>query len=266
MADETILRLSFFFGIFAIMAVAERLLPRRALTAPRGERWFANLGIVIINTLAARLILPIFPVTAALWAADQGYGLLNQVQMPGTLAAVAMGVATIVLLDLVIYGQHVASHKVPVLWRLHRMHHADTDIDVTTGARFHPIEIVLSLILKIGVVVVLGLPAVGVLAFEILLNGTAMFNHANVKLPLGLDRVLRRVLVTPDMHRVHHSDIRDETDSNYGFNLTWWDRLFGTYRDQPRLGHTSMTIGLPQFRDAGERRLTRLLTQPFRGA
>ncbi len=259
-ANETVIRLAAFFGIFAVMALWEIARPARPLTVSKGLRWYSNLGIVAVNSLVARMVMPILPIGMAALAAERGWGLFNMIAVPDWLAIVL----AVVLLDMVIYWQHVLVHKIPMLWRLHRMHHADLDFDVTTGARFHPIEILFSFCIKIAAVTVLGAPAVAVLIFEVLLNATAMFNHGNVRLPTGLDRVLRLVVVTPDMHRVHHSIKRYETDSNYGFNLPWWDRLFGTYRDQPEDGHDGMTIGITLFRDAQEEHLHRLLIQPFR--
>ena len=194
-------------------------------------------------------------------AQERGWGLFNNLELPAALAIVVSAIA----LDLLIYLQHVMFHAVPALWRLHRMHHADLDIDVTTGARFHPIEIVLSMLIKLAAVAVLGAPAVAVVIFEVLLNATAMFNHANLRLPEGVDRFLRLVVVTPDMHRVHHSIVPAETNSNFGFNLPWWDRLLGTYRAQPAAGHEAMTIGIEQFRTPKDLRLDRLLVQPFLG-
>ncbi len=259
-ANEPAIRLGFFLGIFGLVALWEIAAPRRALGQPRWLRWYANIGIVAFNTALVRLIVPLAPVALAVLAAERGWGLLNQVALPFWLE-VALSV---VVLDFVIYLQHVMFHAVPGLWRLHRMHHADLDFDVTTGSRFHPVEILLSVLLKMAAVAVIGPPAVAVLIFEVLLNGTSMFNHGNVRLPVALDRVLRWFVVTPDMHRVHHSDIPAETNSNFGFNLPWWDRLFGTYRAQPALGHENMTIGLDTFREAGELHLHRMLLQPFR--
>lgn len=257
---ETQIRLSAFFGILCIMAAWEFARPGLKQILPRARRWPGNLGVVVLDTLAVRLVFPILPVGVAAYAAGQGWGLFNAWAAPGWLAF-AVSVA---VLDLAIYAQHVMFHKVPVLWRLHRMHHADQAIDVTTGARFHPVEILLSIVIKMAVVVALGAPPVAVVVFEVLLNGTAMFNHANVRLPRRLDALLRLLIVTPDMHRVHHSWLRHETDSNYGFNLPWWDRLFGTYIAQPSAGHDGMTIGIEIFREPGEQRLDRMLTQPFR--
>ena len=259
LSNEAAIRLGFFFGVLVLMAAWEAATPRRERTQTRALRWTSNLGIVVVNTLLVRLLFPVLPVALALIADDRGWGLFNIVDAPTWLAVVV----SVVLLDLLIYGQHVFVHFVPVLWRLHRMHHADLDIDVTTGARFHPLEIIFSILIKMAAVAVLGAPAAAVLIFEVALNATSMFNHANVKLPAGLDRVLRWVVVTPDMHRVHHSVIKTETDSNFGFNLPWWDRLFGTYKDQPQDGHDGMTIGLPIFRDPGWLRLDRMMAQPF---
>jgi sterol desaturase/sphingolipid hydroxylase (fatty acid hydroxylase superfamily) len=224
-------------------------------------RWPSNLGIVALNTLVLRLTIPVAAVGLATLGEQRGWGLLNTTSLPEGVRIVV----AVVLLDLAIYLQHVMFHAVPALWRLHRMHHADLDFDVTTGARFHPIEILLSMGLKLGVVVALGTPAVAVLIFEVLLNATSMFNHGNVGLPTSIERVLRWIVVTPEMHRVHHSVVPNETNSNFGFNLPWWDRLFGTYRAQPEAGHVRMTIGLDSFRDSAELRLDRMLLQPFRG-
>jgi len=257
---EPAIRLSFFAGMLVTMAVLEAIWPRRLRTVSRWLRWPNNLGITLLNTGLARLLFPASAVAFALLLESQGVGLLTWAGMPAPVNII-LG---IVLLDLAIYLQHVVLHAVPVLWRLHRMHHADLDFDVTTGSRFHPVEIALSMLFKLMVVAVLGVPAVAVLIFEILLNATSMFNHSNLAIPVAVDRMLRLLLVTPDMHRVHHSVIMKETNSNYGFNLPWWDRLFGTYRDQPALGHEVMQIGLEQFREPRELWLDRLLTQPLR--
>ena len=258
--DEPLIRLVAFAGIFVAMAVWEVLAPRRDQKLGRGTRWPSNIGIVVLDTVLVRLVFPTTAVGLALVAEGRGWGLFLALDVPAW-ASVPLAVAA---LDFAIYLQHVLFHAVPALWRLHRMHHADLDIDVTTGARFHPIEILLSMGIKLGVVAVLGTPAVAVLAFEVLLNATSMFNHSNVRMPIWLDRVLRWMVVTPDMHRVHHSIVARETNSNFSFNLPWWDRLFGTYRDQPAAGHETMTIGIEQFRDPAEQRLDRMLTQPFR--
>ncbi len=260
MASEPFIRVAFFLGVFVVVAAWEAMAPRRERQLPRRARWPANLGIVALNTALVRLLLPTTAVAFALLGEQRGWGLLNNLDLPHWLAIVL----AVVALDLAIYLQHVLFHAVPLLWRLHRMHHADLDIDVTTGARFHPIEIATSMVLKLAAIAALGAPAEAVLIFEILLNATAMFNHANLRLPAGLDRGLRWIVVTPDMHRVHHSIVRQETNSNFGFNLPWWDRLFGTYRAQPAAGHEAMTIGIEQFRSPGEQRFDRMLTQPFR--
>lgn len=244
------------------MAAWELAAPRRPLTVPKRMRWANNLGLIVLNTVLVRLLFPAAAVGMAAFAADQGWGLLNHYQ---TSAWFAVPISLIAL-DLVIWLQHVMVHAVPALWRLHRVHHADPDYDLTTGARFHPIEIVLSMLIKFTAIMVLGPPVLAVLLFEVILNGMAMFNHGNVRLPGSLDRVLRWFLVTPDMHRVHHSVEDDEANSNFGFNLSWWDRLFGTYRDQPRRGHAGMTIGILGYRQPREVTwLPGLLILPFRG-
>ncbi len=259
---EPIIRLTIFLGVFLAMAAWEWLAPRRTPHYRRRQRWPHNLLLVVVDTLAVRVLFPLAAVGIAFVVAEQGWGLLNLITLPAWLAVVI----ALLALDFAIYLQHRLFHAVPLLWRLHRMHHADLEFDVTTGLRFHPLEILLSLAIKLAVVAALGAPALGVLAFEILLNATSMFNHSNVRLPDWLDRRLRRVLVTPDMHRVHHSIVPTETDSNFGFNLPWWDRLFGTYRDQPAAGHLGMVIGIKSFREARDLRLDRMLLQPFRQA
>lgn len=259
--NEAAIRLAFFASIFVTVALGELVSPRRTLVASKASRWIANLGIVAIDTVVVRLIFSGAAVGTAVWVGERGWGLFNAMVAPYW-AAVALSV---VILDFVIYLQHVMFHAVPALWRLHMMHHADMDFDVTTGNRFHPIEIVLSMLIKMATIMVIGAPALGVIIFEVLLNGTAMFNHGNLKLPLALDRVLRLFVVTPDMHRVHHSVIPTETNSNFGFNMPWWDRLMGTYRAQPRGGHLEMIIGLNQFRDPARLTLPWLLIQPFVG-
>jgi sterol desaturase/sphingolipid hydroxylase (fatty acid hydroxylase superfamily) len=260
LAHEPLLRLIPFLGIFALTAALEAWLPRRSRRLPRLRRWPSNLGIVIVDTVMVRLLFPTAAVGVALAVEAQGGGLLGWLGAPFWLSVLL----AVLLLDLAIYLQHVMFHAVPALWRVHRMHHSDTDIDVTTGLRFHPVEIVLSMLIKFAAIAALGAPAVAVLLFEVLLNATSMFNHANLCLPERVDAALRQVLVTPDMHRVHHSVIERETNSNFGFNLALWDRLFGTYRAQPEAGHEGMTIGVEQFRDPAEARLDRMLTQPFR--
>lgn len=260
LAHERTIRLAIFAVVFTVMALWELWAPCRSQSVKRLARWPSNIGIVALDAVLVRIVFPTGAVALAMLGESRGWGLLNAWVVPPWLAVIL----AIAVLDLVIYLQHVLFHAVPALWRLHRMHHADLEFDVTTGARFHPIEIALSMIIKLTVVAALGAPAVAVLIFEVLLNATAMFNHSNVRLPAAIDRAVRWLVVTPDMHRVHHSIVGQETNSNFGFNLPWWDRLFGTYRDQPAAGHADMTIGIEQFRDPAEQRLDRMLTQPFR--
>lgn len=261
MQYEPLIRLVFFFGVLAAMAVWEAVAPRRTLSVGKGWRWASNLGLVVVNTIAARLVFALGAVGVALVAEERGWGIFNNVDAPRWLAIAV----SVLALDFFIYLQHVMFHAVPLFWRLHMVHHADLDIDVTTGLRFHTIEILLSMGIKVAAIVLLGAPAVAVLIFEVLLNATSMFNHSNVLMPLGLDRILRLFVVTPDMHRVHHSDIPNETNSNFGFNMPWWDFLFGTYRSQPAAGHREMTIGLTQFRNQWVERLHWMLAMPFIG-
>lgn len=259
---QAAIRLGSFFFILAAMGIWEALAPRRQRRLTRLARWPHNIGIVLVNTLLVRALFPMAAVGMAFYAQSRGWGLLSGVHIaPWILVPLC-----VVALDLAIYLQHVMFHAIPLLWRFHRMHHADLDFDVTTGARFHPVEIILSMIIKFAVIIALGPPAIAVLAFEVILNATAMFNHSNARIPLAMDSVLRYLVVTPDMHRVHHSVEDDETNSNFGFNLPWWDRLFGTYRDQPRAGHEAMTIGIhgmnePRVCD----RLPGMLMIPFVG-
>ena len=260
-AYEPLVRLGIFAAVFVAMAVWELLTPRRPQAIGRNWRWPNNLGVLAVDALLVRVLLPITAVGLALVAEAHGFGLFNIIALP-TWASIVLSV---ILLDLAIYLQHVLFHAVPALWRLHRMHHADLEFDVTTGLRFHPIEILLSTGIKLAVVATFGTPAAAVLMFEVLLNATSMFNHSNIRVAPEIDRVLRWFVVTPDMHRVHHSILRRETNSNFGFNLPWWDRLLGTYRAQPAAGHDAMTIGIEQFRDARELGLDRMLLQPFRG-
>ncbi len=261
-AYEPAIRLGAFLCVLGVMALWEALAPRRMLTVSKSVRWANNLGLVALNSILVRFAFPLAATGVAALAAHRGWGLLNNLDAPYWFAVLA----SVVALDLAIYFQHVMLHAIPALWRLHRMHHADLDFDVTTGARFHPLEIALSMLVKFAAIVVIGAPAVAVMAFEVLLNATTMFNHGNVALPGSIDRVLRWLFVTPDMHRVHHSVEDDETNSNFGFNLPWWDRLFGTYRDQPRAGHEHMTIGIRSFRDAKWCSwLPGMLAMPFRG-
>jgi sterol desaturase/sphingolipid hydroxylase (fatty acid hydroxylase superfamily) len=259
---EPAIRLGFFLGIFLLMALWELAAPRRALTVSKIVRWSNNIGLVIINSVVLRLLFPAGAIGIAVFAAENGWGLLNYYSLPYVLAIVL----AVVALDFVIYLQHVLVHAIPALWRFHRVHHADLDFDLTTGARFHTVEIILSMLIKFATIVVLGPPIVAVVIFEVVLNGMAMFNHANVHLPLAVDRVLRLLLVTPDMHRVHHSTEDNETNSNYGFNLAIWDRIFGTYIDQPRGGHEGMTIGIHKYRDPKQVNwLPGMLALPFIG-
>ncbi|MHB9081905.1 MAG: sterol desaturase family protein [Pirellulaceae bacterium] len=259
---EPAIRLVCFFGVLVAMAAWELVSPRRELTTSRPLHWANNLGLLFVNSFLLRLVAPLGSVGVAAWAESRGWGLFHAITSPAWLAVLA----SVVLLDLAIYFQHVMFHAVPLFWRLHMVHHVDLDFDVTTGLRFHTIEIVLSFGIKAAVILLLGAPAVAVLVFEVLLNATSMFNHGNVQMSVPVDRKLRWFVVTPDMHRVHHSVIAHETNSNFGFNLPWWDILFGTYRDQPAAGHVGMAIGLSQCRD--QRRVARLpwmLALPFVG-
>lgn len=257
--NEVAIRLIFFLGIFAIMAAWESAAPKRVLTTSKRVRWTSNLAITFLNTIVLRAVFPAAAVGMALLGEWSGWGLFNTFRVSSLIA----GIICLILLDLTIYAQHVLFHKLGILWRLHKMHHTDLDIDVTTGARFHTIEILLSMIIKITIVITLGAPAWSVISFEVLLNATSMFNHSNVRMPLYVDKILRRLVVTPDMHRVHHSIIMLETNSNFGFNFPWWDRLFGTYVDQPEKGHDGMTIGLADFQDAKYLKLHWMLAVPF---
>ncbi|WP_299548617.1 sterol desaturase family protein [uncultured Tateyamaria sp.] len=261
MENETLIRFGVFLGLFALFAMTEAMIPRRPRTQARNTRWITNWGITIVNTVLLRLMsfgLPLLAVGAAAHTEAEGWGLLNALDLPFWIEVVA----AILILDFIIWAQHLVTHKVPLLWRLHRVHHADIDMDVTTAIRFHPIEIGLSMLIKIGVVYLLGPAAIAVVLFEIILNGTAMFNHANIRLPLWLDAIVRRLLVTPDMHRVHHSVHRHEHDSNYGFSLSIWDRMFGTYIAQPEAGHDDMQVGL-EWQDDRPARLGWSLSLPF---
>ncbi|TMH63155.1 MAG: sterol desaturase family protein [Betaproteobacteria bacterium] len=260
MTSEAFIRLAAFSAVFAAVALWELAAPRRRPTFSRRERWPHNLGLLLVDAIVLRVLAPGAAVAVALLAQERGWGFLNLFAFAPALAFVV----AVVLLDLVIYFQHVTFHAVPTLWRLHRVHHADLDFDLTTGTRFHPIEILISIVIKCAAVAAIGASPAAVLVFEVLLNATAMFNHANASLPRIVDRWLRWLLVTPDMHRLHHSVEYDESSSNFGFNLPWWDRLFGTYRAQPRLGHDAMTIGVDAFRSADDLRLDQLLIQPFR--
>ncbi len=261
LANESGLRLAVFLGVLAIMATWEAAAPQRRRDIPRLLRWSNNLALVFLDTLLVRMIFPVLAVGLALIAAERGWGLFNLTDWPVWLELILAFLA----LDLVIYLQHVMFHAIPALWRLHRMHHADLEFDVTTGLRFHPLEIILSMGIKLAAVLALGPAAAAVLLFEIVLNAGALFNHSNLRLPKGVDRVLRLIIVTPDMHLVHHSMLPAETNSNFGFNFPWWDRLLGTYTDQPRDGHEGMTIGIEQFRTRRDLWLDAMLIQPVRG-
>jgi sterol desaturase/sphingolipid hydroxylase (fatty acid hydroxylase superfamily) len=261
MNNEALIRFGFFAGVFAIVAILEVLAPRRDRAASKSRRWISNLTLIALNPLSVRLVFPVLPVGMALLAAERNWGLLNNLDLPFWLET-AIGVFA---LDMIVYFQHVLHHAVPLLWRLHMVHHADLDYDLTTGLRFHPIEILVSMVLKIAGIMALGPPALAVLIFEVTLNATAMFNHSNIYIPVRADRFIRLFLVTPDMHRVHHSVVIQETNSNYGFAFPWWDRIFGTYQDQPAQGHNNMTIGLSQFRDIKKQTPIQLLIMPFTG-
>lgn len=253
------IRLVTFLVAFSVMAVAELVWPRRELCVPKWVRWRINLGVILLDSLMIRFMLPLLPMGMAIFAREQGWGFFNSIQV-GPWSGFAF---SILALDLIIYLQHRTFHRVPVLWRLHRVHHTDMDIDVSTGNRFHPFEIILSLCIKLVAVLLLGSPPDAVVTFEVVLNACSMFNHSNVRINFKVDRWLRLIMVTPDMHRVHHSVIPRETDSNFGFNVPWWDRLFGTYRAQPVKGHDGMTIGLREYRDLELLGLWRLLKLPF---
>lgn len=259
MDHEPAIRFFFFFGLLIIMAAWEALAPRLSLRTRKSIRWYSNLGLVAIDTLALRLLVPLQAVGVALYVETHGWGIFNIVLLPEWMS-ILLGVF---FLDFVIYLQHAMFHFIPAFWRLHRVHHTDLDFDVTTGVRFHPVEILLSMGIKMGAVAFLGVSAIAVVIFEVLLNVTSMFNHGNVRFPGRIDRLVRLFVVTPEMHRVHHSVLIKEFNSNFGFNLPWWDRLLGTYRDQPEAGHERMTIGLSQFRDPDALTLPRLLILPF---
>ncbi len=262
LSNEIAIRLSFFFGVFMIMTIWEILAPRRVLTVSKGIRWVNNLGLVVFNSLILRLLFPAAAIGVAAFAQTHGWGVLNYYKLPDVLAIIL----TVIAMDFVIYLQHVMVHAVPFLWRFHRVHHADLDYDVTTGARFHTIEIFFSMLIKFATIIVLGAPVIAVIIFEINLNVLAIFNHSNVGLPKPLDVFLRWFIVTPDMHRIHHSVEDDETNSNFGFNLTWWDRLFGTYREQPRGGQKGFTIGIHTYRDIKQTNwIIGMMMLPFKG-
>jgi len=259
---DAVVRLFAFLGVLAVMASWEIMSPRRRLTTSKLRRWTANLSVVALNTLVVRMLFATGAMGTALLAADQGWGLLNRLSLPAWFE----GLLAVVALDCVLYFQHVMFHAVPAFWRFHMMHHADLDCDVTTGARFHPVEVALSMVIKLAAVVLIGPAPTAVLCFEVLLNATAMFNHSNVWMPSSVDRLLRWVVVTPDMHRIHHSTLPQETNTNFGFNLPWWDRLLGTYRRDPAQGHEGMVLGLEQFRDPARLTLAGMLALPFVGS
>lgn len=262
MLDDTQLRLAIFIGVLVFMAALEAILPKRERQQTRSQRWATNLSLVVVNSIVLKLLGPITAVIAADYALDNNWGLigLSPIALP-LFVEILLG---IILLDFAIYIQHVASHHFPILWRLHKVHHADRDIDVTTGIRFHPIEAALSMIYKCGVILLLGPITIAVIIFEILLNASAMFNHANIRLPNTLDKILRTLIVTPDFHRVHHSVIEKETNSNYGFFLSVWDKLCNTYIEQPRENHQGMTIGLNAYQNQNPGKLSWCLTVPFK--
>jgi sterol desaturase/sphingolipid hydroxylase (fatty acid hydroxylase superfamily) len=258
--NELPIRLGFFFGVFAVITVWEMLAPRRKPTISKSLRWTNNLALIFLNNLVLRLLFPAAALGIAVFASKLNWGILNYYQPSFWLSVIV----AVIVMDLVIYLQHVMMHAIPLLWRLHRVHHADLDYDVTTGARFHTLEIIVSALIKFAAILLLGPPLISVIIFEVLLNATSMFNHGNIKLPRSVDRFLRYFLVTPDMHRVHHSIAENEANSNFGFNLSWWDFLFGTYQNQPKAGHQGMTIGIHKYRDPNQvNRLPGMLLMPF---
>jgi len=258
--NEGLIRMAVFAGVFLSMAALEFALPRKDRAQPRTTRWFTNFGLVVVDSLVLRAVFPVLAVGVAFWAETKGYGPFNMLGWSGWLVVIA----TVVLLDFAIYWQHVVSHKFPILWRIHRVHHADRDLDASSGLRFHPVEIVLSMLYKFVIVILLGAPAIGVFVFEILLNGCALFNHSNIRISGSFDRILRMIIVTPDMHRVHHSIISREHNTNYGFNLSFWDRIFGSYTEQPEGGHNGMTLGLADQQSDKPSNLLWCLLFPFR--
>jgi len=258
-SPETLVRMGVFAAIFFVVAQSEKIAPRRILLKSKFKRWISNLGMQIIDVVVLRLVFPVFPVGVSVICAQRGWGLLNYYQIIPPVALI-IGVLA---LDFIIYLQHRMFHFVPIFWRVHMVHHTDQDIDVTTALRFHPLEIILSLLIKFAAVAAIGAPPLSVLIFEVMLNGASMFNHGNLRIPLPFDRIIRTALVTPDMHRVHHSVVVRETNSNYGFSFSWWDRLFGTYIAQPQEGHDKMKIGLNGYHDDRSLKLSTLLTMPF---
>jgi len=261
LTHEVAIRAGVFFGVLILMAVWEVFAPRRASTISKVVRWGNNLGLVVFNSILLRFIFPTAAVGVAIFVSEHNWGLLNFFHLP-PLISVAI---SIVVLDFVIYFQHVLMHAIPALWRLHRVHHADLDYDFTTGVRFHPLEIIVSMLIKFVAILILGPPVAAVVIFEVILNASSMFNHGNIKLPAALDRILRLLIVTPDMHRVHHSVEKDESNRNFGFNLSWWDHLFDTYRQQPRAGHEEMVVGIQNYRELRDvTSIHGLLLLPFR--
>ncbi|MFT5171447.1 MAG: sterol desaturase/sphingolipid hydroxylase (fatty acid hydroxylase superfamily) [Candidatus Marinamargulisbacteria bacterium] len=259
-AGQSLGRLLSFGGVFVVMALWELVSPRRKLTASKPVRWANNLIIILLDNILVKVLFPVSAVGFAMWVQQQGWGLLNLVSFYHIVEIVV----AVVILDCIIYGQHVVFHLVGPLWALHRMHHTDTDLDVTSGIRFHPLEILISMGVKFAAIAVVGVSPMAAFVFELILNGTAMFNHSNIHLPRALDAMVRKVLVTPDMHRVHHSIYPEEYNNNFGFNFPWWDHLFGTYTAQPKEGHRKMSIGLKDFRSKKDMWATQLLIQPFR--
>ncbi|PCI08956.1 MAG: fatty acid hydroxylase [Gammaproteobacteria bacterium] len=260
--NEIRIRLVFFFGVFLLLAIWEVFSPRRKLILPKAMRWANNIALVFLNSLILRVLFPMAAVGMAVFAEEHGWGIFNYYDVSFAITVIT----SIVIMDAIIYLQHVMVHAIPVLWRIHRVHHADPDFDVTTGSRFHPLEIILSILIKFSVIVVLGPPVMAVIIFEVLLNASAMFNHSNIRINVNIDKYLRWIVVTPDMHRVHHSVVADETNSNFGFTLPWWDRLFGTYKDQPRAGHANMTIGINDYNQPKQVTwLSGMLTLPLIG-
>jgi len=262
MNSQLLIRMAGFLGVLTLMALWEVGAPRRSFSMPRGPRWFVNITVVVLDSVIVRLLFAAGTVGMAMVAIERNWGLLNQLSWPSWLNILL----TVIALDFVLYLQHVMFHAIPLFWRFHMMHHADLDCDVTTGVRFHPVEVVLSMVIKLGAVLLFGAAPVGVLVFEIVLNATSMFNHSNIWMPVVVDRALRWMIVTPDMHRIHHSVLPQETNSNFGFNLPWWDRLLGTYREDPLRSHTIMSLGLEQYRDPRGLTLRHILALPFVGA
>lgn len=259
---DAVIRIAVFLGAFSVLAMWEVLAPRRSLTNSKAKRWSANLGIVLLDTMVVRVLFAAGAVGGAMMAAEQGWGLLNRLSWSAWVEILL----AVIALDLALYLQHVLFHAIPVLWRLHMVHHADLDFDVTTGVRFHPFEVVLSMLIKLATVVLIGASPGAVLIFEILLNATSMFNHSNIRIQPAVESFIRSLVVTPDMHRIHHSVRSHETNSNFGFNLSWWDRLFGTYRAEPQGGQTEMVLGLEQFQHPNGLTFTRILLMPFIGS